>query len=915
MTRATGKKLCQRSKAVVMAVAMLTLLAVVTVIIILVVFARLPTRHEVRPTYGDYICADLSCKLPNGETRRNGESWCVYDMSGKAGNADDPVGSRHYRAICINGEVIVEPCADYRQEICIQDSIETEGGKFLQAACRANRWQDCVQQETKEDCENTDRRDCVWLEAEEKCVPAYPPGLKFWEEGDAQGICAQGNAKCVVTFEKGLFGGEKCKKNCECLTDEWRNKMNNICKSLGDCGSYINWLGVETEKGTRISKGRWKPGEVIAEVFRPVTGAVVNIVGGIKPIISGYQVNDLENTKGNINRSEGDTLTGNVGNTPRNSLFNFTWKEIGKSLAWAAGVSAAIYMFGQMFGFGKQEVKAASIATFSGFMSWKLASKISSLKNVAPWIGIGVGLLVFALLYKKEKKKVVVFECLPWQPPVGGADCEKCNEAKSEEGLSLACSEYKCRSLGQACQLVNPGTSEEKCVWVNPHDVTSPTIEPNEAVLTHGYAYQDVKIRPPGWGFRIVRLNTKDGCIKAFEPLQFGIVTNEPAACKIDYNHTKSFDEMRYWFGGTNLLLYNHTQRLALPGPEALEQQAPELQNDGTYTLYVRCRDANGNYNEEEFAIRFCVEKGPDTTPPQIMRTSIESGMPIAYNTTSLEITLYVNEPAECRWSREDKDYEQMENNMTCATNIWQTDNGEEYACSAVLTGLKDRQENVFYFRCKDQPWAEESERNVNRESYKLVLVGTEPLSIIKAEPNNTVIKGSGDVVTINLEVETDYGYKNGEATCYYSTTPADKDYIAFFETGSNKHKQSQYLTEGKYTYYIKCIDLGGNTAYTTISFTVETDNRAPIITRVYRDGDKLAIITDENATCTYSTEDCNFKLEDGINMPYENSKEHYAEWKLSKTYYIKCMDEYGNQPLPTECSIVVRGFRFATQE
>ena len=43
---------------------------------------------------GDYVCRNLNCK-DKLKTRKNGESWCVYD--GKVGNGNDVVCSRHFR--------------------------------------------------------------------------------------------------------------------------------------------------------------------------------------------------------------------------------------------------------------------------------------------------------------------------------------------------------------------------------------------------------------------------------------------------------------------------------------------------------------------------------------------------------------------------------------------------------------------------------------------------------------------------------------------------------------------------------------------------------------------------------------------------------------------------------------------------
>jgi len=202
--------------------------------------------------FGDYVCKDINCyNTKNGNNYKNGESWCIYQ--GPVGFGSDLVGSRHFRHICINGEETIEPCADFRNEICIQNTLSTPGGDFIEAACRVNRWLDCVDQEEQYDCENTDRRDCYWTDGlglhfaregdevdeetgtsnvpfgntpgavhsitgielgNESCLPTVPPGLKFWEGGEAGSVCSTGNDVCIVVFEKTLFGGKKCKKNC-----------------------------------------------------------------------------------------------------------------------------------------------------------------------------------------------------------------------------------------------------------------------------------------------------------------------------------------------------------------------------------------------------------------------------------------------------------------------------------------------------------------------------------------------------------------------------------------------------------------------------------------------------------------------------------------------------------------------------
>jgi hypothetical protein len=312
-----------------------------------------------KPTIGNFFCKKTTCKDREGNARMNGESWCVYDSP--MGDGRDPAGSRQYREICINGEVQVEPCADFRNEICIHSGISTSEGEFSTSACRVNRWQDCTAQTNKRTCENTDQRDCMWIEAVQGmdfnsnqssttsqafsnpisstssssgssqlvqgataasslastvgsftaaaifpitgnaiahvvgsgvgqweqepttdslrtnrsdnesglCVPKISPGFNFWEEGDAQAVCAQASATCTVNVTKKttkdlLTGKDKTTYSMEeneCLQTikgksneyevkpDWAIKANAICSALGDCGADININGRFTDDG------------------------------------------------------------------------------------------------------------------------------------------------------------------------------------------------------------------------------------------------------------------------------------------------------------------------------------------------------------------------------------------------------------------------------------------------------------------------------------------------------------------------------------------------------------------------------------------------------------------------------------------------------------------------------------------
>lgn len=594
--------------------------------------------------------------------------------------------------------------------------------------------------------------------------------------------------------------------------------------------------------------------------------------------------------------------------------------NLAEGAMWAAGVYAGIQFLGPMFGLEKETTSALSTSAVIGILTAKgLAGAAEQFGgsfsvfgdtwvgglSVGTWAGIGVGVLAFILLYKKQKQEVVQFNCLPWQAPVGGNNCEDCNKQ------GLPCSEYQCKSLGQACELLNPGTGKEKCVWVNRQDVNPPTIEPLQSALLDNYRYSpDNAISPPDRGVKINYLKANDNCIPAFTPLKFGVLLNEPAKCKIDVLRKKDFKEMRTFMGG-GLSNYSHTYALSLPGKSALESENITLQNNGNYEMYVRCEDANGNSNTANFVFKYCVDPGPDTTPPLIVTTSILNNMPIAYNQSSIKLQTYTNEPANCKWSRNDRDYNSMEEEMQCSTSIFEYNAQMLYKCSTTLTGLNDRTENKFYFRCKDQPNSPENKRNTNTESYEFTLIGTQPLVIDFVSPNDTTISDSTSSVKVTLKVKTSAGNKEGESICYYSDTGNENNYIKFFETQSFEHSQDLFLAQGNYDYFIKCTDLGGNSDYKTINFDVKTDTSSPLVVRAYKEENYLKLITDEEAQCVYSTFGCSYGFSEGTAIKAVDKTNQFTDWNSQTDLYVKCQDNFGNQPLPNKCSIIVRASDF----
>ena len=593
-------------------------------------------------------------------------------------------------------------------------------------------------------------------------------------------------------------------------------------------------------------------------------------------------------------------------------------KEFGANLLYTLAVYGAVKFFGGLFGIKDAALEPLSKGAALGFFvasnleaAAKAQSTTFSWATETGWFGwqystlwgVGIGAAYALYNYREVDSKTVQFNCIPWQAPIGGNDCEKCNAQKS----GLPCSEYQCRSLGQSCQLVNKGTTKEICAWVNRNDVNPPVVEVfNEALLSNKYKYNpDGAILPPDRGVSVEYSDSTDKCIPAFTPLKFGVSLNEPGRCKIDSLRKDKFENMTL-FMDQGMYLYNHTFSLALPGTNNLESEGITVQNNGNYQLFVRCEDSNGNANIGTFVFKYCVQKGPDTTPPLVISTSIPNNMPVAFNQSSVALQVYTNEPAECKWSHNNRDYNSMETQMTCNAGIGGANSQGLYTCETTLDGLKDRVNNQFFFRCKDKPNSPENERNENSESFQFTIIGTQSLVIDSVAPNGT-ISDSTTAVKVTLEARTSAGFDKGNSTCHYSNTGEDGSYVQFFNTNSFKHSQDLFLSEGFYTYYIRCLDLGGNAADEIVDFDVETDNSAPVVARAYHEENYMKIITDEDAQCVYDNVDCNYPFSDGIKMTNIDGTNHFADWNIKTNLYVKCRDNYGNEPLPNACSITVK--------
>lgn len=542
-------------------------------------------------------------------------------------------------------------------------------------------------------------------------------------------------------------------------------------------------------------------------------------------------------------------------------------------------------------------------------------------------IGLGIGAIIGLFTAEDERIIAISYSCNQWQPPAKGEDCEECNKGQ------FLCTKYKCESLGKACRLVNEGTDEEQCTWVDKNDIEPPAIVSSNAGLRENFYYdpESARLTPTQTGDSGVSVKYNgpgadaENCIPPYTILKLGVSltdgTGKPKLghCKYDIVRTDKFEEMKY--NMNNLWdTYNHTLTM-IHGNVDPTVEGINLPNGANYEIYLRCESTNGYSNVGTFVFKYCVSAATDTEAPQIILTTPLNGMPVAFGAgeNPQETLVYVNKPSECKWSRNNEDYETMPETMVCdqtmGTNLL-------YRCTTSLSGLLDSQDNLFYFNCKSHPEYQGTDKEIYRrsmaQSYEYKLTGTQPLVIDYVKPEHqSLIKGSTDVVGVTLQAHTSAGYKDGTAWCFFKET-ADTSYDLncnlngpglFSNTNSFEHSQELSLSSGGYNYQIKCCDLGGNSDTKDVSFTVETDRESPTVTRVYNDNKKLKLITDEEAECVYDMTDCSYSFNDGIKMATTNKLEHTTDWNTNGFFYVKCKDTFANEPRPNECSMIVRPF------
>ncbi len=857
----------------------------------------------------------------------------------------DPVGSEHWLAKCLYGKVYVSPPPQpYRQYICFETLIDADTGEIAKedgtpimrdkryknnnyrsfAFWVLNPWRECYLIQDEEQCrehpwcywvtdlnysagfltEDKDNDIAKWfgikdeslekitgfpgseilgideIAAPVRCLPRVAPG--FDENGKV--LCDLATVQC--TLEDRLIGDT----NPECDDAPWIELMAQRCRAMGDCGPNMNWLG-------KVSDPAWENSILAAEI-NPEKDDAGNIIGkdieGLWDLKEGDDFKKIQASAGE--RGWGRKIATGVGkfllvpagwlagvasvvveavaiaNIPF-AAFNkgFLWKSLSFSTTGAivAVAGLIVYLVGcYLTNHGWRVVGETLKSIGVGMMAGGLAVALGASGPVGWAVGIAAA-VIYAVFFATWDVDHVVVKCAGWVPPYSGEDCSKCNDDPYRP-----CSKYRCESLGAACKFVNEvggiplADSDAVCVSEE-NDGQPPYIVEISAEDDVGNSL-DVSPSTTS-GPTTINVQASDGGdLDPGVPVILHMKFNERVLCKWDITEKDSMEDMAFSVDGR---FSNEKTLLLGTSPLRVNQQ-----------VFLRCADVYGNENSASYIIKFDVKDvSYDIFPPRILATNPPDGAYIGFDKNKIDVLVYLNRPAECKWANSDMSYDDMTTEK-CTT---------EPAMAGLICNLTNvdvsSEINNIYIRCKSSDAGETAPTSLK----VITLRKAPPIQIVNIEPNDTTVYLGPDNMAVELTVHTAGGIDNtGTSVCYYLT---DSDKVPFDTTGTNLHKTLVPVEEGKNDITVSCC-LYSSCVDAHAVFNVQLDTVPPKIKAIYKEDNKLIVKTDEIAECKYSTESCE-AVANGETMVTSLGLVHSISLSTGMdTYYIQCKDKYNNQ-------------------
>lgn len=575
-----------------------------------------------------------------------------------------------------------------------------------------------------------------------------------------------------------------------------------------------------------------------------------------------------------------------------------------------------------------------------------------------------------------------VVQCSAWQPPTTTNDCWRCSAGWDEErngvrGLladadlrtdddkpAYKCTQYLCESLGN-CNFIE-GIEEGEGPGCVPHE---PDVVRVPKVVVDGVpAYTCNIFDSAGCSESSFQISNErnviiNGKLEPFLPVEIRFKTvdvNDPSVeiattCEFDDNSAMSSQE-NLPFPDSGRADINHILKIVNHAPR-----------DDNYKYYVRCTSIDGEITPQPYAtLEFSVGVQGYTTP--IIRSAIpESGSAYTRHEVSTKdvILNVVGDAVECRWSNQDVSFAEMadtrivsreiidgvedvhtetvsNNGFGCSirgedgtrrcsaslggivegeNRFWFSCAGRVQECDGLLRGVSEEQVGRYlectgsqsqcssiinnrvsevnnYLNClreggeASNPWPEDG----------YLVTGTSALNILNIKCIHSLGEDCGTIYDNSFDavVETTGGAQSGNAACRWAL--AEYDFDAFDEPGGTRLGPNFAATHiernisrstGEYNLRFRCEDIAGNTAKKEITVNLERDNIPPRIIKVYRVGDELNIETNEVTACSYIN-DMNTNFAD-VEQLSSNDGLNHKIMIANNFYRVRCTDRFDN--------------------
>ncbi len=649
--------------------------------------------EKAEPPKGCAQTYEFFTKELTGPPRNHSDSWCSYDsviltQTGKGGLAY--VGSRSYKHSCIDGRESIEECRDYRDEFCTEETP-------AKAECRKNRWEDCYRCANQQCCENDDLRDCTWddsLDTDNKCFPVIPPGFKFWQGNGAE-VCNVGTAYRVCD-------GLSC-------PGKWIDDSAVYCYAMGDCGNYRNIADRFTTSGFFNTDPMDRPSSFIF----------------MEP---GLNINPREQLppKKTLQLSAETRLQNQI-------LGSYPQPASALSILFSVGLRYLDYL-GRInpFDFFNpfRDPPEIRILDYSFCWNWQAplggsdCGKCSddSVIPCSEYRCKSLGQLCHfeetfdgfgnctSIQFADTAAPTIIFDKDHLNKPYEIKDATIVTSAKTIRGVEIFPRLRPYSPLKLAINTSEPTQCSLNYLpnldlvffpsfWFgspNFDTVHNMSVRLPEAFSVPSKVYDTLNITSLSqiadilfnleamYAYYMDSYKEKFAVIKAFTGVDVPqiIAPVKSMAVAMLQPFVDQFDYLR----SLASLLLGEIEK-----------------ND--YYLFVSCNDRAGNRNKEDFFLKIGINTTyNDTDPPEFLGSIPDNTSEIRQGMTNVSFSLFINEPAECKYDAKEGAYDQMKSALTCPSSPYQIDpyDGGSYRCDTILPFVANS--TRYFFRCKDNP-------------------------------------------------------------------------------------------------------------------------------------------------------------------------------------------------------------------